>query len=137
MSWSWQPEPAPPPPGGVIGVGATARALLDAWALLAAGEQLMVTASAQALLLTGPAALLPWADGVQYVAPRPEAGGLWLPTAERPDLPLDLLERALRREHGQQPLLMLRRPALLLPLQGLLPARAEVIAQIHQHWETA
>ncbi|WP_115563204.1 hypothetical protein [Xanthomonas arboricola] len=137
MNWSWQDEPLPVAPQGVIGVGEAARALLAAWARLPDGAGLLVTATAHALLLTGPAPQLPWANGVQYVAPRADAAGLWLPTAERPALPLELLERALRRQHGPQPLLLLRSPALVLPLHRLLPARAEVVAQIRQRWEAA
>jgi hypothetical protein len=137
VNWSWQDEPVPVAPRGVIGVGDAARGLLAAWARLSDGTGLLVTATAQALLLTGPAPQLPWADGVQYVAPRADTTGLWLPTAERPDLPLELLERALRRQHGAQPLLLLRSPALVLPLHRLLPARAEVVAQIRQRWEAA
>ncbi|KUF29329.1 hypothetical protein [Xanthomonas phaseoli] len=137
MNWSWQDEPVPVAPQGVIGVGDAARALLAAWERVPDGAGLLVSATAHAVLLTGPATQLPWAIGVQYVAPRADAAGLWLPTAERPDLALELLERALRRQYGLQPLLLLRSPALVLPLHRLLPARPEVVAQIRQHWEAA
>nr|WP_302664113.1 hypothetical protein [Lysobacter enzymogenes] len=61
--------------------------------------------------------------------------GLWLPTTQRPQLPLDLLQRALARRHPQSPLLMLREPARLVPLHRALPASDELIAQIRARWQ--
>jgi len=133
MSWSWREEPAPPAPQGVVGIGAAARRLLAAFAATPR-EGLQATANATVLVLAGPAEKLPWADGVMYVAPRPEAPALWLPTTRRPGIALDLLERALTRRHPYPPLLMLPEPAQLVPLSRLLPLSADLTAQIRARW---
>mgnify|MGYP002653940257 CR=1 FL=1 len=65
---------------------------------------------------------------------RAEAPALWLSTLERPDLPLDLLQRALARRHPQAPLLLLREPARGVPLHRAVPASAALIAQIRARW---
>lgn len=138
MKWQWGPEPDPPPPQGAAGVGrAGSRALLAAVAALdeARRGKLMLTANADVLVATGAAAELPWCEGVIYIAPRAPAPALWLPTTQRPLLPLDLLQRALERRHRPSPLLMLREPARLVPLHRALPAGDELIAQIRARWQ--
>ncbi|HKV06746.1 MAG TPA: hypothetical protein VJ725_01325, partial [Thermoanaerobaculia bacterium] len=64
-----------------------------------AGEDLLV--------LLGPAADLPWADGTVYLGRDPEAPSLLLPTTREPSVPLPLLEQALiaraRRVPGVAP----------------------------------
>lgn len=49
---------------------------------------------------------LPWVDGVTYLGRDPAAPSLWLPTTARPDVPLELFERALlaRASHVAPPL---------------------------------
>ncbi|ROU06980.1 hypothetical protein [Lysobacter enzymogenes] len=138
MKWSWGPEPEPPPPQGAAGVGrAVSRALMAAVQALdpARRDTLALTANADVLVATGPADALPWCEGVLYIAPREPAPALWLPTTQRPQLPLDLLQRALARRHPQSPLLMLREPARLVPLHRALPASDELIAQIRARWQ--
>ncbi|QWP79146.1 hypothetical protein J5226_12470 [Lysobacter sp. K5869] len=138
MNWEWGPEPEPPAPQGAAGVGrAVSRALLAAVEALepARRGKLMLTANADVLVATGPAAELPWCEGVLYIAPREPAPALWLPTTQRPQLPLDLLQRALERRHRPSPLLMLREPAQLVPLHRALPASDELIAQIRARWQ--
>ena len=136
MSWGWQDEHDPPPPQGMAGVGPVARALLEALArtLGADGPKLQATAHDDALLVTGDAAALPWVDGALYLAPRPEAPALWLPTTQRPDVPLDLLERALARRYRVQPLALLPMPAQLVPLARLRPFDAWLVEQIGKRW---
>lgn len=138
MKWEWGPELEPPPPQGAAGVGrAAARALLAAVEALDAQRRgaLMLTANADVLVVTGRADALPWSQGVLYIAPREPAPALWLPTTQRPQLPLDLLQRALERRHRPSPLLMLREPAQLVPLHRALPASDELIAQIRARWQ--
>jgi len=134
MSFAWLPDPQPPAPQGVVGAGAVARRLLLAieQAPSAARAGWLAAANDDVLVLTG--AELPWADGVQYIAPRTHAPALWLPTAECPALPLDLLERALLRRCAQTPLLLLRTPAQVVPLARLLPVGAGLLRQIRTHW---
>lgn len=134
---AWHHDPEPPLPQGVVGVGACSRRLLDVVEGIAPADRagLLATANADVLILTGAATRLPWCDGVEYIAPRAEAPALWLPTNQRPVIALDLLERALRRQHPQQPLLMLRAPPQLLPLTRLAPLTAELLQAFRQRWQ--
>ncbi|WP_369935287.1 hypothetical protein [Xanthomonas tesorieronis] len=134
MTWTWRDDPAPPPPQGVVGMGELARRLLDNAARSQTPDALMATASDTLLVVTGPAAALPWLDGVLYIAPRPEAPALWLPTAQRPNAALDLLERAVARRHPGPPWLLLPAPAALVPLSRLLPFGATLVEQIRGRW---
>ncbi|QNH19083.1 hypothetical protein HEP74_04260 [Xanthomonas sp. SS] len=134
MTWSWHDDPAPPPPQGVVGIGQLARRLLERAARSETADALMATASDGLLVLTGPASALPWLDGVLYIAPRPEAPALWLPTAQRPGIALDLLAQAVARRHPDPPWLMLRAPAALVPLNRLLPLGATLAEQIRRRW---
>ncbi len=139
MKWGWRPESDPPPAQAAVGADRD-RAL----ALLAAVERLDATARTGLLLSAhadtlvvaagAPGAALPWTDGAIYLAPRAEAPALWLPTTERPELPLDLLQRAVERRHRQSPWALLRAPSRLLPLHRALPAGDGLIARIRAHW---
>ena len=142
---NWRPDPAPPAPQGVVGVGAVARALMAKIAAQrtdeAADERapaLMATAHADMLILTGESTALPWVDGARYIAPRAEAPALWLPTHERPDVPLDLLAVALARKlppaQAQTPVLLWPAPAQAVPLHRALAATADVLARIDAYW---
>lgn len=137
MKWGWRAQPDPPPAQGAVGIGAVARALLDAIERLDESVRagLMLTANDEALVVTGAAQSLPWSEGVIYIAPRIDAPALWLSTVECPDLPLDLLQRAIARRHPQSPLLLLREPARIVPLHRAVPASAALIAQIRAHWQ--
>ena len=155
MRLRWRPEPDAPPPLGVVGVGAVARALRAKLSACAgnpadrgetpAGETareapspLMVAAHGDMLILTGPGDALPWVDGARYIAPRPDAPTLWLPTHARPDVPLDLLAVALARKlppaQAQSSMLLWPDPAQLVPLHRALSASAAVLARIDAHW---
>lgn len=134
MTWTWREDPAPPPPQGVVAMGALARRLLDSAARSQTPEALMATASDALLVVTGPAPALPWLDGVLYIAPRPEAPALWLPTAQRPNVALDLLAQAVARRHPGPPWLLLPAPPALVPLGRLLPLAATLVEQIRGRW---
>lgn len=138
MKWRWRAQADPPAPQGAIGIGAAAQGLLDAVARLDAGrrEALMLTANADAVVVTGAGDALPWSDGVAYIAPCQDAPALWLPTTRRPDLPLNLLQRAIARRHRQSPLLLWPEPMQIVPLHRALPASDELIAQIRAHWRS-
>lgn len=92
------------------------------------------TASRDVLVLQGQTATLPWVDGVAYAAPCDCAPALWLPTLWEPDLPGDLVARALHRLHGRQPLLLWRQPLAVVPLDRLLPVTPALLARIAEHW---
>lgn len=121
----------------MVGTGQTARHLLSVLERSQAPPDWMITAHADALVLTGASATLPWVDGAIYIAPRTEAGSLWLPTTQRPGVPLDLLARTLQRQHSRTPLLLLPQPAQAMPLDRLLPVSAAVLNQISKRWGDA
>ncbi|MGO1069405.1 bpX5 domain-containing protein [Lysobacter sp. CA199] len=138
MKWSWRAQDPSPSPQGAVGIGAAAsRALLRAVERLDENvrDTLMLTANADVAVVTGAAAQLPWFEGVAYAAPCEQAPALWLLTTECPDVPLDLLQRAIARQHPQAPVLLLREPAQIVPLHRALPASAALIAQIRAHWQ--
>ncbi|KMM74479.1 hypothetical protein ACP93_16325 [Xanthomonas sp. NCPPB 1128] len=135
MTWAWQDDPAPPPPQGVVAAGREcAQRLLACIARSTQPDALMVAASTDLVVLTGPEACLPWVDGALYIAPRAEAPSLWLPTNQRPQIALDLLAKAVARLHPGSPWLLLRTPAVVVPLQRLLPASATVLEQVRRRW---
>lgn len=140
MAWRWRTETAVPAAMGVVGHGEVARALhakaraATQAAASDAAPPWQITAHQDLLVLTGQADTLPWVDGARYIAPRPEAPTLWLPTLERPDIALDLLAAAVARRHPQRPMLLWPQPAQLVPLHRLLPADAAVLARIAAHW---
>ena len=100
----------------------------------AASHRWSASASRDVLMVLGEPATLPWVDGVAYAAPCADAPALWLPTLWEPDLPGDLVERALHRLHGRQPLLLWRQPLAVVPLDRLLPATPALLARIKEHW---
>ena len=136
IRWRWRNETEPPEPTAVVGIGGAARRLLAALATAkpAQRELLKATANNDVLIVTGTSERLPWANGVRYAAPRPEAPGVWLPTTERPDIALDLVERALRIRHPQMPLLLWREPPQVVPLNRLLPVTDALLARIDAFW---
>lgn len=134
MTLDWQIDAEPPAPRGLVASGKVANALLAVlrqhleppapWQLCAAPELLVVL---------GNSSVLPWVDGGVYVAPRAHAPSLWLPTTEHPRMPLDLVERAALRR-GAGPLLLLRDPAVLLPLGSAQAWSAAVCARLAAQW---
>jgi hypothetical protein len=109
---TWRPRFPPLEPLAVLATGPCIAALLarllqrDDAALArvsgVAGEDLVVIA--------GPAAELPWADGVSYLGRDPLAPSLLLPTLREPEVPAGLLQQALLRR--------LDAPVVLLPGLG-------------------
>lgn len=146
-AWHWREDDDPPVARGAIGFGAVARTLFAIArthaAALPAGQApaWQATAHRDALLLIrrdGDPMPLPWVDGVAYIAPRPEAPLLWLPTTQRPDVGLDLLARAIAQRHPpERPVLLWPAPAQLIPLHRCLPATADVLTRIAARWEAA
>ena len=93
----WRPRARPLPPVGAAARGRAARLLAER--LLARSDEdlarLEGVAGEDLLVVLGPAAELPWADGAVYVGKDPEAPSLLLPTTREPSVPLPLLEQAL------------------------------------------
>jgi len=100
----------------------------------ASQARLQATAGRDVLVLFGAEADLPWVDGVAYAAPRREAPGLWLPTLWEPDVPLDLLERALAAAHRRTPLLLWPRPSVAVPLDRQRPWPQVPLAAWTERW---
>lgn len=138
MKWHWLPEHDIPPPMGVIGHGRVSLALFAKLRMLSESERTTLAAAAHQdlLVVTGTHELLPWVDGVQFIAPRSDAPGLWLPTTERPNVPLDLLLSAIRKKHSHNPILMCPSPSQLVPLNRLLPATDSLLDRIETFWKS-
>lgn len=136
MRIEWIDDDAPPPPQGVIAFGEAAHALFALVERRLADEQprWWATAHGDGLIVTGPGETLPWLDGVRYIAPRPEAPTLWLPTHRRPALPLDLLAAAATRRHARSPLLLWPEPAQFMPLDRLRNVEAALLHRIRRRW---
>jgi len=138
IEWHWRPRAEPLPARAAVAWGAAARALHGRLSQLSPEQQsgLSAMAAPELLMVTGEADVLPWVDGIAYAGPTPDAPGLWLPTLETPDLPLYLIARSLLREHPtRQPLLLWPRPALVLPLDRLLPLSAALLVRISALWD--
>jgi hypothetical protein len=118
------PSEHPPQPMAVWAPAGVAPTLL---ARLAEREEaelrdLRLLHAAQGVVVLGPAAALPWCDGVTYLATTQEAPGLFLPLHERPCAPLDVVARALVARLGHDgPVMLLRAP---LTAASLTAARA-------------
>lgn len=92
-------------PVAVAGVGRAARALAGRLLRLADEQlrELRGAAGDDLLVVLGETSSLPWADGVAYLGRDPDAPRLLVPTMVRPDLALDVLERAIARHAATLP----------------------------------
>lgn len=137
--WQWRARSGGPASAAVAWGDAAARlhALLvreSAHDAAAAPRRWSASAGRDVLVVLGEPASLPWVDGVAYATPCADAAALWLPTLWEPDLPGDLVARALQRLHGRQPLLLWRQPPAVVPLDRLLPVTPALLACIQEHW---
>ena len=115
----WQPAgDTVPQPAGLVACGALARQLLTVLGARTAAQcaGLSVIATRDMLVLLGPAAGLPWLDGVRYCAPHAAAPMLWLPTDAVPGLPVDLVLANLAARGARLPFLLWDAPEQVLPL---------------------
>ena len=122
---TWRIRDLPMEPIGVAASGVAARTV--ARQLLDASDERLIALTGVAgdgyLILLGPMAELPWADGVTYLGRDSSAPALLTPTTRSPSIPLALLAGALTLRHpGVKP------PMALLPdwpaLVSLESARA-------------
>lgn len=121
----WQPAGAAavPAPAGLVAGGALAREVLAVLRARDAAHNagLSVVASRDMLVVLGPAARLPWRDGVRYCAPDPAVTMLWLPTDTVPGLPADLVLANLAARGARVPFLLWDAPEQVLPLDEPVP----------------
>ncbi len=108
MSLPWVPREPPLPVAGLVAEGAARvavlRRLLQRQEAAQAGVSGVVGDDLVVLLGVG----LPWVDGVTWIGRDAHWPGLYLPTLQLPDVPLDLLWARLRTQVlGPSPILLL------------------------------
>lgn len=115
---AWQGRTPGLKPAGLVARGAAVSVLLGDLARRdeARLQGLRAVAGGGLLCLLGAEGDLPWADGVRYCAPAPDAAGLWLPTTQAPSLAADLVLAEAARRAGHETLLLWPDPELILPL---------------------
>jgi len=136
LPWQWCPVSEVATPRAAVAWGVAARQLHQRLTQLDEAQRasLQATANRDVLIVLGEASELPWVDGVAYAAPSVAAPALWLPLHWQPDVPEDLLGRALERQYGRKPLLLWREPSTVVPLDRQLPLSARLLASIADHW---
>lgn len=134
---AWQTRLAPLAACAVAARGEVARELAQR-ALTRDDEELAKlhgVAGQGIVILLGESEFLPWADGALYLGRESEALSLLLPTTMMPNVPLALVERAMRARFATLPL-----PLAVLPQWNLvLPcgtAQSVVRAQLEKFAET-
>lgn len=124
FAWGWRERSVPLPAKAAVVWGDAVGpflARLEHMVRQASASGLTVCGSEDLIVLFGDENRLPWIDGVRYAAPSSDAPSLWLPNTEQPDVPHDLLARALLKRHQRQPLLLWRQPVGLVPLDRQVP----------------
>lgn len=137
IDWRWQRRPDPASPRAVVAWAEAAPRLHARLHNLAAEHQarLLATASRDVFIVSGETLDLPWVEGAAYAAPSVEAPGLWLPTLWCPDMPSELIARALLTRHARQPLLLWPDPETIVPMDRQLPVSPALLARIASHWQ--
>lgn len=123
-AWGWRTVDAPMPARAAVAWGSTLPHFLARLTPLLKDEcaaRMTVCARSDMVVLFGEEDKLPWVEGVRYAAPSAIAPQLWLPTVEHPDVPHDLLARALYKQHTRQPLLLWHTPLCVVPLDRQVP----------------
>lgn len=131
LAWAWRVLDEARTPRAAVAFGPAAARLLARAAATPPERRAGWTATAapDMIVVMGPATTLPWADGVRYAAPHPEAPSLWLPAHAEPDAPADLLWRALSRRSNGVPVLLWS-DGRSLPLDRALPVDDALLAAI-------
>jgi len=136
IDWRWIVRSEAPAPLAAVAWAEAARKLLARLFEIQPDVQarLAVSASRDVIIVTGSTADLPWVEGLEYAAPCVEAGDLWLPTVQQPDVPAALLSRALQKQHRRTPLLLWPSPAAVVPLDRQRPATPANLTKIRTRW---
>ncbi len=135
-AWSWRPCLPPGRVGGAViwGRETALGVLRRLCASPEAGKPLRICLLPTGVVLVGESAALPWVEDIAYVTQSPEAPNLWLPVHQQPDVPLDLLARALSQRHPRQPVLLWPDPTWVVPLDRSYPLSPELLPSIEQVW---
>ncbi len=136
VSWTWVEATASITPMAAVATGARIPALLRCLQTMPeTGMSTWQIAFAEELLIViAPSAVLPWLDGLHYAANSHDAPTLWLPTHLQPSVAPELLARAFKQQHQCQPLLLWPNPAIVVPLDTLLPMTPCLGQRLHQLW---
>jgi hypothetical protein len=81
------------------------------------------------LVLLGDAERLPWLPGVVYLGVDSRAPDLRLPTHSQPDIPVELLDAAVRARCPRFPAAVLPEQALLVPLDEARPLSRDALTR--------
>ncbi len=134
---TWTANESSPIPAGIFAPAGIARRLLQKLQTLTTDVlgRYSVVASRDFIVLLGPPGHLPWLDGLQYCAPHPQARDLWLPTHASTSMSTDLVQAALARRLGAQPLLLLNQPEQIIPLSDAAPLNHAALLWLLQELE--
>jgi hypothetical protein len=138
---AWRAREQPLPPSAAVAIGPDASRLAERLstrddAALARLVGVWSREKSGAIVVIGEAADLPWIDGVRYLGRDPRAPALLVPTTLEPDVPIELVARAIVRRAGDRAgsgLAVLPDIPLVVPCGGALPiARARLLARLGQ-----
>jgi hypothetical protein len=117
---AWRVRATPLAPVAVVAFDDAARALARRLLTLDGDHLARLTGSAAAavLVLRGATEDLPWVDGCIYLGVDREAERLLLPTARRPDVPIDLFARAIAARFGEGALAVVDAPPRVVSLEA-------------------
>lgn len=125
-------------PVAAVATGPAARRLGERLLCMddAALSALAGIAAPDLLLVLGETGCLPWADGTTYLGYDPEAPRLLLPTALAPDVPVDLLERAVfaRVPGAGAPLAVLANPRRIVAVAAALRVERARLLRWMDRW---
>jgi hypothetical protein len=133
MRVEWQPRAIPLAAAAVVARGPCAcrlaRRVLERED--AALLRLTGVAAPRGLVMLGTPEDLPWVDGVTYLGVDNSAPSLLIPTALGPNVPLPLLERAVRRRYPSLGALLALLPDTwqVIPLEAARSVARETLAQ--------
>ncbi|MBX7220542.1 MAG: hypothetical protein K1Y36_11395 [Blastocatellia bacterium] len=129
VSVQWKPRRIPRPAAGVAATGEAARQLANRLLLRSDEEleHLRGVAGVNVIVVMGEADRLPWVDGACYLGHSETSAMFYLPTTLDPNVPVPLLEKALRQRfpHLKPPLVVLPTLQTVLSLvEARSPARS-------------
>lgn len=109
----WRESDPPLVASACVASGPVAPRLVERLLTRVRLDDLSGVVAENAIVLLGPAASLPWTDGVLYLGRHKDAPGVLFPTTSLPGGPLDLVARAIRSRVREQEL-----PVAVLPEAG-------------------